>query len=88
MSEGWKLDSIKIKFENGYDWKEKEEEKHDRYVGDVRFMNNEKESFNLKIPADMTARYLDLMRDDIIRTAETLGNRIADSMKTKPTNDE
>jgi hypothetical protein len=86
MSKEWKLDSIQIKFENGYTWKQKEEEKHDRYVGKVSFVNDESESFNLKIPADMTERYLDLMREDIIRTAETLGNKIADSMKLKTKN--
>ena len=29
----------------------------------------------------MTTRYMDLMRDDIIKTAETLGAKIADSIR-------
>ncbi len=78
---GWRLNKIEIKFENGYSWKDKEEEKHDRYTGSIEFENDNKESFNLKIPADMTTRYMDLMRGDIIKTAETLGAKIADSIR-------
>lgn len=77
----WRLNKIEIKFENGYSFKEKEEEKHDRYVGKIEFANEDAESFNLKIPTDMTKRYLDLMREDIIKTAETLGEKIADSIR-------
>jgi len=77
----WRLNKIEIKFENGYSWKDKEEEKHDRYTGSIEFENNDKESFNLKIPTDMTTRYMDLMRGDIIKTAETLGAKIADSIR-------
>ena len=78
---GWRLNSIEIKFEKGYSWSDKEEEKHDRYAGSIEFENNEKESFNLKIPADMTTRYMDLMRGDIIKTAEALGAKIANSIR-------
>jgi hypothetical protein len=78
---GWRLNKIEIKFENGYSWKDKEEEKHDRYVGKIEFANEDNESFNLKIPLDMTTRYMDLMREDIIKTAETLGAKIADSIR-------
>ena len=77
----WRLNKIEIKFENGYDFKEKEEEKHDRNVGKIEFSNEDGESFNLKIPANMTTRYMDLMREDIIKTAETLGAKIADSIR-------
>lgn len=31
--------------------------------------------------ADMTTRYMNLMREDIIKTAETLGAKIADSIR-------
>jgi len=78
---GWKLNKIEIKFETGYSFKEKEEEKHDRYIGKIEFANEDGESFNLKIPTDMTTRYMDLMRDDIIKTAETLGAKISQSIK-------
>jgi len=78
---GWRLNKIEIKFENGYSWKDNEEEKHDRYVGKIEFANEDGESFNLKIPTDMTTRYMDLMREDIIKTAETLGAKIADSIR-------
>ena len=78
---GWRLNNIQIKFEKGYDWRDKEEEKHDRYAGSIEFENDDKESFNLKIPTDMTTRYMDLMRGDIIKTAETLGAKIAHSIR-------
>ena len=77
----WRLDSIQIEFQEGYSFKEKEEDKHDRYIGKIRFKNEDGESFNLKIPKDMTVRYMDLMREDIIKTAETLGEKIADSIR-------
>jgi len=77
----WKLKQIEIKFENGFSWKDNEEEKYDRYVGKIEFNNKDGESFNLKIPTDMTTRYMDLMRYDIIKTAETLGAKIADSIR-------
>jgi hypothetical protein len=78
---GWRLKNIEIKFEKGYSFNEKEEEKHDRYVGNIVFENEDGESFNLKIPTDMTTRYMDLMREDIVKTAETLGAKIADSIR-------
>jgi len=78
---GWRLNKIEIEFKKGYSFQEKEEEKHDRYIGKIEFENKDGESFNLKIPADMTTRYLDLMRGDIIKTAETLGAKIADSIR-------
>lgn len=79
--DNWRLNKIEIKFERGYSFNEKEEEKHDRYVGKIEFANGDGESFNLKIPTGMTTRYMDLMREDIIKTAETLGQKIADSIK-------
>ena len=77
----WRLSKIEIEFKVGYSFKENEDEKHDRYVGKIQFENNDGENFNLKIPKDMTTRYLDLMKDDIIKTAETLGAKIADSIR-------
>lgn len=81
MDNGWRLKEIEIKFEHGYSFREKEEEKHDRYVGKISFENGEGESFNMKIPKEMTTRYMDLMREDIIKTAESLGAKIAESIK-------
>lgn len=78
---GWKLNRIEIKFQHGFSWKKKKEDKHDRYVGEIEFDNQDGERFNLKIPADMTTRYMDLMREDIIKTAETLGAKLADSIR-------
>ena len=76
----WKLSKIEIKFEKGYEFKELEEEKHDRYVGKIQFANDQEESFNLNIPPKMTERYLYIMSEDIITTAEVLGQKIADSI--------
>ena len=78
---GWRLNKIEIEFKARYSFKDNEEEKHDRYVGKIGFENEDGENFNLKIPKDMTTRYMDLMRDDIIKTAETLGAKIADSIR-------
>lgn len=78
----WTLKKIEIKFEAGYSFKELEEEKHDRYVGKIEFKNGHNESFNLNIPVDITTRYMDLMKDEIIKTAESLGSKIAESIKS------
>jgi len=78
---GWRLKEIEIKFERGLKFREKEEEKHDRYIGKIAFENEDGESFNLKIPKEMTTRYMDLMREDIVKTAESLGAKIADSIR-------
>ena len=81
----WRLKEIEIRFERGFNHREKEEERHDRYVGKIAFENGEGESFNLKIPESMTMDYLDLMRQDIVNTAESLGAKIAESIRlTKP----
>jgi hypothetical protein len=89
MENGWRLKEIEIKFERGYSHREKEEEKHDRYVGKISFENGDGESFNLKIPKEMTTRYMDLMREDIIKTADELGSKIAESIRLieKPKSD-
>lgn len=80
MESKWRLESITIKFQKGYSFREKEEEKHDRYEGRIEFKNGDEESFNLNIPIDMTNRYMELMKDDIIKTAETLGAKLAESI--------
>ncbi len=77
--DNWKLNKIEIKFENGRSWREGDEQ-HDRYVGKIEFANEASESFNLNIPTEMTERYLKLMADEIVRTAETLGAKIANSI--------
>ena len=80
--DGWRLKEIEIKFERGFNFKVKEEERHDRYVGKISFENGDGESFNMNIPKELTTRYMELMKEDIIKTAETLGAKIADSIKT------
>lgn len=77
----WALQRIEIKFEKGYSFKEIEEEKHDRYIGRIEFKNKYNESFNLNIPPNISSEYMDLMRESIIKTAESLGSKIANSIK-------
>jgi len=84
----WRLNKIEIKFEQGWSHKEKKEEQVDRYVGKISFTNKDNESFNLNIPQGMTRRYLDLMSEDIVKTAQQLGDKIAQSIKKqKDTNE-
>lgn len=67
--ETWKLDKIVIEFKNGYDFKEKPEDKVDHYEGSVRFSNGKSESFQFNVKPDMADKYIALIAEDIVLAA-------------------
>lgn len=69
----WRLQSIELKF---CSWGENE----GKYEGSVHFMNGECESFRFKIRPDMAQRYIDLIADDVVKGAESLGQRLIESL--------
>lgn len=69
----WHLNEIKIEF-NAYGPDE------GTYTGNVHFMNGDRESFRFKIRSDMAQRYIDLIADDVVKGAESLGSRLIESL--------
>jgi hypothetical protein len=72
----WKLDKIELEFKSyGED--------QGKYVGKIRFQNGEYESFSFKIRPDMAQPYIELIGADIVKCAESLGARLAESLGLK-----
>lgn len=82
MKNDWKLKNIEIKFISGYSF----ENKKDRYEGRITFINGDFESFSFKIKEDLAQPYIDLIAKDIVRTAESLGERLCVSLGLKSEN--
>lgn len=77
QKETWRLASIKIEFKRGYNF----DKSVDRYEGKICFENGEEESFSFKVRPDMAADYISIMSKDIVRAAESLGQRLVESLK-------
>ena len=70
----WVLDNIEIELQKfGLD--------KGKYAGTICFKNKKKESFNFKLTPEMTNAYLGLIKESIIHSAETLGSKLAESLK-------
>ena len=69
----WRLQKIELEFQTYGEPKGK-------YVGKIRFQNGEHESFDFKIRPEMAQPYIDLMSEDIVKCAESLGSRLIDSL--------
>lgn len=83
LNNNWKLRSIRIDFKNGYDWKEDSIERQDRYEGMIQFENDDQESFSFKVKADMAQKYIDLIANDIVISANGLGEKLKESLNLK-----
>lgn len=65
----WKLDKLVIEFKTyGPD------EGH--YVGSIAFSNGDYESFKFKIRQGMAKGYIELIAADVVKGAESLGDRL------------
>lgn len=74
--DNWILESIELKFQN---WGENA----GKYEGKIMFRNGEWESFSFKIRPDMAEKYIQLLSGDIVRSAESLGERLIESLNLK-----
>lgn len=72
----WRLESIKLDFIN---WGENK----GKYEGMIRFQNGEYEQFSFKIRPEMAEKYIQLLSGDIVKSAESLGERLIDSLGLK-----
>jgi hypothetical protein len=78
MSE-WKLKKISLEFVKGYTYNKTE----DRYEGRIEFMNNEYESFSVKVTDDMSEPYLKLIAGEVVKNAQQLADKLEKSLVTK-----
>lgn len=72
----WKLDEIKLELETYGENKGK-------YVGSVRFTNGEHESFKFNIRPEMAEPYINLIAADVVKGAESLGERLIKSLNLR-----
>jgi len=72
----WKLKKLELEF-NGYG------EYKGKYTGKVLFQNGEYESFRFNITPKMAERYIELIAADVVRGAESLGERLIESLGLK-----
>lgn len=79
----WNLQDLRIDFKPGYEF----QKTVDRYEGRITFSNNEGESFTFKVDQFQAQKFLDIVGAEIIKTASTLGDKIAKSifLTLKPT---
>lgn len=73
--EKWHLASLELKWD---DWSFR-----GKYSGSIRFANGESESFTFKIRPEMAQPYIDLIAADIVKGAESLGERLMLSLGLK-----
>jgi len=72
----WHLDSITIEFKrDGYDNPIK-----GHYEGRVQFQNGQFDRFSFKLNERMTQPYIDIISDDIVKSANHLGDKILKSL--------
>lgn len=69
----WRLDKLELEFQTFGEHKGK-------YVGRIRFQNGDYESFTFKIRPDQAQPYIDLIAEDVVKGAESLGERLIDSL--------
>jgi hypothetical protein len=72
----WKLSELKIEFKQGYSFQKTE----DRYEGKITFTNGKFESFKVNISPEMTKPYLDLIAEEVVKSADALHNRLKNSL--------
>ena len=72
----WKLKKLEIEFNNYGEFEGK-------YTGKIRFQNGEYESFEFRIRPEMAEPYIDLIASDVVKGAESLGQRLIESLGLK-----
>jgi len=71
--ENWRLQKIELEFQR---WGKDE----GKYVGKISFENGDFEGFNFKIRPEMAQPYIELIGEDIVKCAESLGARLVESL--------
>lgn len=69
----WRLQKIELEFQTYGEHKGK-------YLGKIRFANGQYESFEFKIRPNMAESYIKLISKDVVKCAESLGDRLVKSL--------
>jgi len=77
LNDGWKLESLKIEFQNWGDYKGK-------YVGKVKFTNKDEEAFMFNLTPDDTQDYINLVSKKLVQSASHLGSKLLSSLDLIP----
>lgn len=72
----WRLQNLRIDFKNGYSY----DKTVDRYEGNITFANSEGESFTFRVDQFQAQKFLDIVGEEIVKTASTLGDKVAKSL--------
>lgn len=75
----FKLQTFELGFKYGY----KSDNTVDRYEGLVRFSNDERESFTLKLDDDLSFKILEIINQKLAENTETLVNNIKSAIKNE-----
>lgn len=71
--DGWKISRLNINHcEYG--------EHKGKHTGSVEFKNNNRDSFIFQMTPEKVEQYMDLIRRDVVETAENLGKLLANSI--------
>lgn len=73
LQDDWRLQKIELEFQAYGEHKGK-------YLGKIRFANGQYESFEFKIRPDMAESYIKLISKDVVKCAESLGDRLVKSL--------
>jgi len=69
----WVLDNIELKFE-------KFGEDKGKYKGKITFQNGHWESFTFMIKSDMAQRYIEVISEDVVKSASQLSEKLIKSL--------
>lgn len=72
----FKLIKFSLEFERGYSWNELPEQQQDRYEGYVKFSNDIKEDFVLKVDDDISLQIVKLIANKLAENTESLVKNI------------
>lgn len=73
----WKLQNLEIKLQEWGEFKGK-------YVGQIRFQNKEQEAFMFNIRPEMANEYMNLIKGEIVTSAENMGKKLLESLNLLP----
>lgn len=73
MTDKWVVSRINLRF---IDFGEEK----GQYTGSIEFEKGREESFKFKIQPDMANRYIDLLADDIVKSADKLAEDLVKSL--------
>ena len=77
----FKLIRFSLEFERGYSWNELPEQQQDRYEGYVKFSNDIKEDFVLKVDDDISLQIVKFIANKLAENTENLVKNITNCIK-------